>query len=65
MRLDIVHGLLAALQWMVDNDDTNEGDIPLDHLGGQTWDEYNSYWIDGLNNAKEAIKQTKEILNEG
>jgi hypothetical protein len=47
--------LLEALKWMIANDDTNEGDEPVDRLGGQSWNEYNSYWIDGLNKAREAI----------
>lgn len=47
--------LLEALEWMVANDDTNEGDQPLEELGGQSWDEYNAYWIEGLNRARAAI----------
>ena len=48
--------LYAALVWMVENDDTNEGDVPMEHLGGETWNEYNAYWIEGLNKAREALK---------
>ena len=47
--------LLEALKWMVANDDTNEGDDPVERLGGQSWNEYNSYWLDGLNKARLAI----------
>ena len=47
--------LLEALIWMVENDDTNEGDEPVDLLGGESWNEYNAYWIDGLNRARSAI----------
>jgi hypothetical protein len=47
--------LLEALKWMVANDDTNEGDDPVERLGGQSWNEYNSYWLDGLNKARAAI----------
>jgi hypothetical protein len=54
-----VTALREALQWMVDNDETNEGNEPLDHLNGQTWDEYNAYWIEGLNRAREALEKTK------
>jgi hypothetical protein len=51
--------LLEALQWMVENDDTNEGDEPLDHLGGATWNEFNAYWIEGLNKARAAIAKAR------
>jgi hypothetical protein len=47
--------LLAALQWMVENDDTREGEDPVESLGGETWSEYNEYWIEGLNKARAAI----------
>ena len=47
--------LLEALKWMVDNDDTNEGDDPVERLGGQSWNEFNAYWLDGLNKARSAI----------
>lgn len=47
--------LLEALQWMVDNDETNEGDEPVESLGGLTWNEMNSYWIEGRNRALAAI----------
>lgn len=50
--------LLEALKWMVENDDTNEGDEPVEHLGGSTWNESNKYWIDGLNKARAAILQS-------
>ena len=47
--------LLEALIWMLENDETNEGDEPVESLGGSSWNEYNSYWIDGLNKARAAI----------
>ena len=53
------YDLLDALKWMVENDDTNEGDMPLDHLNGQTWDEFNAYWIDGLTRARTAIAKAE------
>lgn len=49
--------LRAALQWMVDNDETNQGDWPLEEHGGLTWNELNGYWIDGLNRAKAALEE--------
>ena len=47
--------LLESLKWMVENDETNEGNAPIESLGGATWNEYNDYWIVGLNKAKVAI----------
>jgi hypothetical protein len=47
--------LLAALKWMVKNDETNQGDAPVESLGGASWNECNAYWISGLNKAKAAI----------
>lgn len=54
-RAECYPELLAALQWMVDNDDTNEGDEPLPDHGGLTWNEINSLFIAGLNKARAAI----------
>lgn len=65
---DLRDELLAALKWMVDNDETNEGDEPLDNdltagmLGvrpGATWNEINAYWIEGLNRARAAIAKAE------
>ncbi len=53
---------LEALEWMVANDDTNEGDEPVERLGGQSWNEYNAYWIDGLNKARASITAIKQAL---
>jgi hypothetical protein len=53
---------LEALEWMVANDDTNEGDEPVERLGGQSWNEYNAYWLDGLNNSRAAITAIKQAL---
>ena len=47
--------LREALQWFVDNDDTNEGNEPMEEFGGQSWDEINAYWIDGLNRARTVL----------
>ena len=51
--------LLDALEWMVSEDETNEGDVPLPDKGGLTWNEINAYWIDGLNKARAAIAKAK------
>ena len=54
-----IERLREALQWMVDNDETNEGDEPMDEFGGQSWNEINAYWIAGLNKARAALKGTE------
>ena len=51
--------LLAALKWMVENDETNEGDEPIPDQGGKTWNELNAYWIEGLNAARAAIAKAE------
>jgi len=51
--------LLDALKWMVDNDETNEGDEPIPERNGETWDEINAYWLDGLNKARAAIAKAE------
>lgn len=55
-----VAALVEALEWMITNDDTNEGDTPMPELGGQTWDEFNAYWIEGLNRARAALALYRE-----
>ena len=55
-----VAALVEALEWMIANDDTNEGDMPIPELGGQTWDEFNAYWIAGLNKARAALTLYRE-----
>jgi hypothetical protein len=49
--------LREALQWYVDNDETNEGDEPLPEFGGRSWDEINAYYIDGLNRARAVLAE--------
>lgn len=53
--------LVEALKWMVDNDETNEGDEPLEDLGGRSWNEINAYWVDGLNRARDAIAKAEGL----
>ena len=50
--------LREALKWFIDNDETNEGDAPLPEHGGRSWNDINAYWIDGLNRARTALKET-------
>lgn len=52
---EVVSDLVSALQWMIDNDETHEGDEPMEKYGGKSWNEINSYWIDGLSKARTAI----------
>ena len=47
--------LRESLQWFLDNDETNEGDVPMPEYGDRTWNEINEYWIDGLNRARAAL----------
>lgn len=54
--------LLRSLVWMVENDDTHEGDVPMEEHGGLTWNEINAYWITGLNSARNAIEEAKAKL---
>ena len=56
-----VRRLSAALQWMVDNDDTNEGDVPMADHGGRTWDDMNSYWIQGKQEAVAALEEASAL----
>lgn len=44
------------IKWFIENDETNEGDEPLEHLHGQTWNEVNAFWIEGLNRARKFIQ---------
>lgn len=55
--------LLRSLVWMVENDDTNEGDVPMKDHGGLTWNEINEYWIAGLNDARNAIEEATAKLS--
>ncbi len=51
--------LRESLQWMVDNDETNEGDEPDPDLNGRSWNEINAYWIEGLNRARAVLEEPK------
>lgn len=57
---DTVAVLAEALEWMIANDDTNEGDTPLPEHGNRTWNEINDYWIDGLNKARAVLARYRE-----
>jgi regulator of replication initiation timing len=50
--------LREALQWYVDNDDTNEGDEPDEH--GETWNEINRFWLEGRDRARAALGEEKK-----
>lgn len=55
----LIQEMREALEWMIENDDTNEGDEPLHEHGGRSWNEMNSYWIEGLNKARAALSKAK------
>ena len=42
--------LLEALEWMIENDDTNRGG---------DWEYKNAYWIEGLERARKAVATAK------
>lgn len=50
---------LEIITWFVDNDDTNEGDEPMEKYGGHSWNEINAFWIDGVNRARTFIEENK------
>lgn len=55
-----IKALRESLQWMIDNDETNEGDTPLANYEGRTWNDINSPWIEGLNKARAIMEATKD-----
>jgi hypothetical protein len=52
---DVIEALYGCLQWFIENDETNEGDEPQDHLSGRSWNEVNAYFIEGLNKGRAAL----------
>lgn len=52
-----INELRTSLQWYVDNDDVNEGDDPVERLDGQSWNEYNAWWIEGKRTAEQLIQE--------
>jgi hypothetical protein len=57
---ELIKELIECLQWFVDNDDTNEGDEPLEYLQGQTWNDVNAFWLEGLNRARSVLEKLHE-----
>ncbi|CUX07686.1 hypothetical protein CFBP6626_07585 [Agrobacterium tumefaciens] len=51
--------LLEALKWMVENDETNEGEEPRPEFGGDSWNEVNAFFLAGLNRARAAIAKAE------
>lgn len=49
------------IQWFIENDETNEGDAPMAEHGGQSWNEINEYWIEGLNRARKFVEDNNAI----
>ena len=56
----LIKELIGALEWMIEHDETNEGDEPVAAHGGRTWNQINAYWIEGLNNARAALAKAKK-----
>jgi hypothetical protein len=55
---------VEALQWFIDNDDTNEGDEPMPDFDGRTWNELNASLIEGLKNGRATLAELKGDKNE-
>ena len=56
-QVNTLQEAIEIIQWFIDNDETNEGDIPLEQYGGRTWDEMNDYWIKGKRRAEKFVKE--------
>lgn len=57
---DLIQRLADALQWFIDEDDTNRGDFSAD--GGVNWEEENAYWIAGLEQGIAAADEARAYL---
>lgn len=57
----VISTLIEALEWYIENDDVYEGDTPLPNHGGLTWNEMNSYWLEGKQRAIAAIARARSI----
>lgn len=56
---DVIAGLIEALEWYIENDETCEGDTPLPDHHGLTWNEINAEWIEGKERAIAAIARAR------
>lgn len=56
----LIEELVEALQWYIDNDETNEGDTSIADLGGYSWNEINAFWIEGKRRAEALIEKVKQ-----
>jgi len=54
-----VAALVDALEWYISEDETNEGDEPMPDHGNRSWNEINSYWIEGKRKAEAALALVK------
>ena len=54
-----VAALVEALEWYISEDETNEGDEPMPDHGNRSWNEINSYWIEGKRKAEAALARVK------
>lgn len=58
---DDVAALVKALEWYISEDETNEGDEPMPDHGNRSWNEINSYWIEGKRKAEAALARVKGV----
>lgn len=59
---DDVAALVKALEWYISEDETNEGDEPMPEHGNRSWNEINSYWIEGKRKAEAALARVKGVM---
>lgn len=57
-----VAALVKALEWYISEDETNEGDEPMPDHGNRSWNEINSYWIEGKRKAEAALARVKGVM---
>lgn len=56
---------VGHIEWLISEDETYRGDVPMAELGNRTWDEINEYWIKHLDSAIEFVAElTKERSDE-
>lgn len=51
----------AIIRWFVENDETNQGDEPLEQFGGDSWDDINAYYIEGLRKANKFLRDNDTV----
>ena len=59
---EVVKKLSISLKWMVENDETNEGDAPVECLHGKSWNDVNDYWIIGKQEANASLEIAEKLV---